>query len=132
MCPPLTRRNVPPMPKTLRASAALVSGLLLVGTAVAPAAAADTSEELPERVDTFVADYVDRQNLAGVSVAVVRGGEVLHTTGHGHDSDGNTVTADTPMAVASISKSFTAMAVMQLVEDGQIDLETPVVHYLDA
>lgn len=119
------------MPTSLHVSAALLSGVLIVGTAVAPAAAANSPEDLPERVDTFVADHVDRQNLAGVSVAVVRDGEVLHTMGHGHDSDGNTVTADTPMAVASISKSFTAMAVMQLVEDGQIDLETPVAHYLD-
>lgn len=119
------------MPKTLRASAALLSGILLAGTAVVPATAADTSEDLPERVDTFVADYMDRQNLAGVSVAVVRDGEVLHTRGHGHDSTGNTVTADTPMAIASASKSFTAMAVMQLVEDGEVDLDTPVGDYLD-
>lgn len=131
MCSRPAERNVPLMPISLRASAALLSGVLLVDTAVAPAAAADSTEDLPERVDTFVADYVDRQNLAGVSVAVIRDGEVLHTTGHGHDSAGNAVTADTPMAIASVSKSFTAMAVMQLVEDGEVDLDIPVAHYLD-
>lgn len=119
------------MPIILRASAALLSGVLLVGSVAGPAAAADTTEDLPARVDAFVSDYVDRQGLAGVSVAVVRDGEVLHTTGHGHDSTGNTVTADSPMAIASVSKSFTAMAVMQLVEDGELELDAPAADYLD-
>ena len=40
------------------------------------------------------------------------------------------VTPDTPFLTGSISKSFTALAVMQLVEAGKIDLDTEVSHYL--
>ncbi|GAA2858495.1 serine hydrolase domain-containing protein [Streptosporangium fragile] len=40
------------------------------------------------------------------------------------------MSADTPMAVASVSKSFTSLAVMQLVERGEIDLDRPVRGYL--
>ena len=44
---------------------------------------------------------------------------------------GRKVTPDTPFLLGSISKSFTAMAVMQLVEAGKVDLDTGISHYLD-
>src|SRR5699024_12381490 len=129
MCPRLVERNVPPMPTSLHASAALLSGVLIVGTAVAPAAAANSPEDLPERVDTFVADHVDRQNLAGVSVAVCRDRAVLPKVSHGPDSAGNPVTGDTTMAVASISTSFTAMPVRRLMADGETEQVATVADY---
>ena len=41
------------------------------------------------------------------------------------------VTADTPFVIGSVSKGFTALAVMQLVEAGEVDLDTGISHYLD-
>ncbi|MUL41975.1 serine hydrolase [Streptomonospora sp. PA3] len=86
---------------------------------------ADTAQ-----IDAFVERYVDEQGLAGVSVALVRRGEILHTAGYGHDSAGRPVTEDTPMMVASLAKSMTAMAVMRLAEAGEVDLDAPVRRYL--
>jgi CubicO group peptidase (beta-lactamase class C family) len=82
------------------------------------------------RVDQYAREYVRRQGLAGVGVAVVRDGRVLYAQGYGHDSRGGPVTAHTPMAIASLSKSFTAMAVMRLVEEGAIALDDPVTDHL--
>jgi CubicO group peptidase (beta-lactamase class C family) len=92
----------------------LVLGLVL---AVAPA---------PANIDSYLAGALDSTGLPGVSVVVTHGDEIVHATGAGHDSQGNPVTADTPMRVASVSKSFTAAAVLTLVEDGRLDLDGQV------
>ena len=84
-----------------------------------------------EAVDAYVTDYVDSSLLPGATVAVTRGTEVVRVAGYGADSRGEPMTADTPMGVASVSKAFTALAVLQLVEDGAVDLDDPVVEHLD-
>jgi CubicO group peptidase (beta-lactamase class C family) len=61
-----------------------------------------------------------------VSVVVTHGDRIVAATGAGHDSLGHPVTADTPMRVASVSKSFTAAAVLTL----GIDLDAPVSDWL--
>ena len=83
-----------------------------------------------DRIDRYVREYVERQGLVGVSVALVGQGRVLHTGGYGHDSQGHRISAHTPMLIGSLSKSFTAMAVMRLVERGEIALEDPVTDHL--
>ena len=58
--------------------------------------------------------------------------KVLWTEGFGHlDGDGSAqVTADTMFAVQSMSKNFTATAVMQAVGGGRLDLDQPITTYL--
>ena len=60
----------------------------------------------------------------------MRGRTVLHAAGYGRTASGSAVTPSTAMPVASLSKAFTSLAVMQLVEAGRIDLDKPVVTYL--
>lgn len=84
----------------------------------------------PSEIEKYVTDYMDRSGYPGVSIAITHGEEVLLTAGYGHDSTGADMTADTPMPVASVSKSFTALAVMQLVESGKVALDEPVQLYL--
>ncbi|WP_436763088.1 serine hydrolase domain-containing protein [Streptosporangium sp. V21-05] len=95
-----------------------------------PASLAGTSpvarEIGPASVDRFVNAYREATGLPGVAVAVTKGDEVVHVAGYGRTSSGEPVTADTPMAIASLSKSFTSLAVMQLVEKGVVGLDDPV------
>lgn len=83
-------------------------------------------------IDAFVKKQMEARRLPGVAVAVTKGDEVLHVRGYGETSTGEPVTGDTPFRVASVSKSFTALAVMQLVEEGKIGLDEPVKKYLPA
>ena len=55
---------------------------------------------------------------------------MLLAEGYGDASSGEPVTAHTPTAVASIGKSFTALAVMQLVDAGRVELDALVRRYL--
>lgn len=81
-------------------------------------------------IEQYVTDYMDRAGYPGVSIAITQVEDVLLTAGYGHDSTGADMTAHTPMPVASVSKSFTALAVMQLVESGDVALDEPVRSYL--
>ncbi|MFF5246551.1 serine hydrolase domain-containing protein [Streptosporangium sp. NPDC000095] len=80
----------------------------------------------PASVDRFVNAYREATGLPGVAVAVTKGDEVVHVAGYGRTASGDPVTADTPMAIASLSKSFTSLAVMQLAEKGVVRLDEPV------
>lgn len=81
-------------------------------------------------IDRFIQENLESTGLPGVAVAITRGDRIAYLGGHGHDSSGRAITSDTPMRVGSLSKSFTAFAIMQLVERGRIDLDRPVSAYL--
>ncbi|MCA2223592.1 serine hydrolase domain-containing protein [Nonomuraea aurantiaca] len=84
----------------------------------------------PTSIDGFIAQYREATGLPGVAVVVTKGKQVVHAAGYGRTATGEPVTADTPMALASVSKSFTSLAVLQLVEKGQVELDQPVRGYL--
>jgi CubicO group peptidase (beta-lactamase class C family) len=65
-----------------------------------------------------------------MSAVVTHDDRIVHATGLGRDASGRPVTADTPMRVASVSKSFTAAAIMTLVDEGRVALDRPVATYL--
>jgi CubicO group peptidase (beta-lactamase class C family) len=94
----------------------------------------------PARVDGRVTEAIDRHVAAGIeanavpgaSVAVVRGDGTVHLRGFGTaGSDGRQVAASTPFLIGSATKTFTALAIMQLVEDGAVGLDDPVREHLD-
>ena len=81
-----------------------------------------------------VDEILNRRPAVGMAVGVVRHGTLEFFYGHGvADIVSKTpITADTVFRVASITKTFTAVAVMQLSEHGRIDLDAPVSDYLRA
>jgi CubicO group peptidase (beta-lactamase class C family) len=88
--------------------------------------AAVTAEEVAAVVD----DFRRTSRVPGVAVAVTHGTGVVHADGYGRTADGAEVTGRTTMAVASVSKSFTALTVLQLAEEGALDLDDPVREHL--
>ncbi|MCI4061162.1 beta-lactamase family protein [Micromonospora sp. R77] len=84
----------------------------------------------PTAIDGYLRKAADSTGLPGMSAVVTHRDRVVHATGLGRDASGRPVTADTPMRVASVSKSFTAAAVMTLVDEGRVVLDRPVATYL--
>jgi CubicO group peptidase (beta-lactamase class C family) len=69
--------------------------------------------------------------IPGLSVAVVDRDGILWTAGFGQTGKGSQpVTPDTVFSIQSMSKTFTATAVMIAVQDGLVDLDTPITKYL--
>jgi len=79
----------------------------------------------------FVTAAIRADGVPGLSVVVVSRDGTVYAEGFGTTgSEGAPVTPDTPFALGSMSKSFTALAIMQLVEDGRVDLDATVQQYL--
>ena len=85
------------------------------------------SSTLPGRL----ADLVEEHGVVGASVAVRQGDTVVRAaTGVTNLRTGVEVTPDTLFQIGSISKSYTAALVMQLVDEGLVDLDAPVGRYV--
>lgn len=89
-------------------------------------------------LDGLLPSALDTAGIAGGVVTVVDDGEIVTTRGYGYADTGTTGGAPVPVDAestlfrpGSVSKLFTATAVMQLVESGDVDLDTDVGEYLD-
>ena len=83
-----------------------------------------------EKIDRFIQRMLDKNQIPGAAVAITHNKEIIFTKGYGKTAENSPVTADTLFPIASLSKAFTALAVMQLVEEGEVNLDTPVVQYM--
>ncbi len=103
--------------------------MLLSGVMLAVAACSHASRQvdvaLLAGVDTLAAEALEAGPLAGVSVAVVRDGRTVVTKGYGLADIGRGVpaTAETIYPIGSLTKQFTAAAILQLVEAGRLSLD---------
>src|SRR4051812_7237077 len=101
------------------------------GDSVANISGAATTEGGFAAVDRFVEGEMGAQRIPGLALGIVRDGRIVHQRGFGEaDSSGHAVSPQTPFIIGSLSKSFTAMAIMQLVEARRVDLDAPVQRYL--
>lgn len=96
------------------------------------AAAQTSSDPHPKTIDEFTAavqNVLDETRVPGAGIALVRLDGVEWAGGVGYaDRDARVpVTADTHFRAGSISKTFVAAALVQLYEDGDLDLDTPIV-----
>jgi len=83
------------------------------------------------RVDSMIEDQLKQGGVPGGALVIVHGDKVVHARGFGvADAAGRRVTAETPFYLGSTTKSFTALAILELVEEGRVDLDAPVQRYV--
>ncbi|MBI9047400.1 MAG: beta-lactamase family protein [Anaerolineaceae bacterium] len=83
-----------------------------------------------QAVDSFLQKQVKSNRIPGLAVAIVQSEKVIFNKGYGKAAPGEPVTPQTQFYIGSVTKSFTALATMQLVEQGKLDLDAPVQQYL--
>lgn len=90
-----------------------------------------TSNTLFDAIDVNIEGQMQRLHIPGASLAIVEVDQAVHYRGFGRARPGGEIpTPQTPFFIGSITKSFTALATMQLVEAGQVELDAPVQRYL--
>ncbi|HJX98553.1 MAG TPA: serine hydrolase domain-containing protein [Chthoniobacterales bacterium] len=93
-----------------------------------------TKEDFETFLDALIPSQLQNRNIAGAVVSVVKDGQVLFQKGYGYadvEAKKPVLPDQTLFRPGSISKLFTATAVMQLVEQGKLDLDRDVNDYLD-
>lgn len=104
----------------------LISLLALATAPTTPSLAAPTTEINYAALDAYITAQMEKHWLPGVALAVVRGNEMVYAKGYGVDGTGTAITPQTRMFIGSQSKSFTALAIAQLMEAGKLKLDDPV------
>jgi len=89
-------------------------------------------KELEAFADQLFADKMKKFNVNGSNFVVVKDGQIVLNKGYGFadKEKGIPVDKDTVFQIASVTKTFTALAVMQLVDQGKIDLHEDIQKYL--
>jgi len=88
-------------------------------------------EKLVPELDKIVADDQRASRAPGMAVAIVLGAETVYAKGFGlrDVEQKKPFNSDTPFPIASLTKSFTAMAILRLRDEGKLDLEGPAARY---
>lgn len=92
-----------------------------------------SSQDLGAFLDKYFAENLEKFHVPGAAIAVVKDGEVIAIKGYGCANVEQKIPVDpdrTVFRLASVSKPFTAIAVLQLVEQGKLRLDENVNHYL--
>ena len=90
-----------------------------------------TSEPSFRALEGYLQAELTHLRVPGAAVAIVRGDSLVHNAMFGRaDESGRAVTLETPFLIGSLSKSMTALAIMELVDAGTIGLDSPVTQYL--
>jgi CubicO group peptidase (beta-lactamase class C family) len=115
---------------SLVAGAAVAVARRLLATTAAEEAVPDAASSF-EEIDAFIRQEMRRLKIPGLALAIVEGDRIVYRRGYGRARPGGEApTPQTPFVLGSTGKSFTALAVMQLVEAGKIELDAPVQRYL--
>jgi len=83
-------------------------------------------------IESYIEKKMKEYRIQGISASIVEGNEVILAKGFGKSDKKNTISADenTLFPIGSITKLFTATAVMQLEEQGRIELDSPISAYM--
>ena len=93
-----------------------------------------TASDVEAFLDGVIPLQLDREDIAGATVAIVKDGKLLFAKGYGYSdvaSKKPVSPEETMFRPGSVSKLFTWTAVMQLVEQGKLDLDRDVNEYID-
>jgi len=113
--------------------AALSCALALSGGFVyAQPAKSTVSAERLKRLDTVLQKYIDDNSVAGIVALVLQDGKPVYerALGWSDKESQRKMTPNTIFRIASQSKAFTSVAVLQLVEEGKIGINEPVSHFI--
>ncbi|MGD1317828.1 serine hydrolase domain-containing protein [Chryseobacterium sp. 2R14A] len=83
-------------------------------------------------IDSLIQKKMDQAGIVGIGAAIIIDKKLVWTNGYGYADKENNIpfTPKTMMNIASISKTFTGFCIMKAVEEGKVDLDEDINHYL--
>ena len=90
------------------------------------AASSSKSSLDTEALDAYITGQMSKHGIQGAALALTSGTEIVYLKGYGTAGQGHPMTPQTPMYIGSVSKSFTGLAIAQLIDRGKIGPNEPV------
>lgn len=119
--------------KALRSYRSIIFVLFLLAACAGPQPIANRGtmihEAIGARFDEYLRERVQQEHFTGVAL-VMREGKVVHARGYGAATGHRANSVDTKFHVGSITKQFTAAAILQLVERGLVKIDESINRYL--
>jgi CubicO group peptidase (beta-lactamase class C family) len=86
-----------------------------------------------DKVDLAIKELIQKNKIVGLQLSVIKDNVIVKTSHYGFANiqDSIAVNSQTVFSINSITKAFTGVAIMQLVENGKLNLEEPISNYLD-
>ena len=113
----------------------VLTGAALAGSVIACAQTTNNDAPhlaSPAAIDTTIASAMAEVRANGMAVAVIDAGQVIYVRAIGRRNEaGEPLLVDTAMVAASLTKPVFAYLVMQLADEGRIDLDAPIERYLE-
>lgn len=94
-----------------------------------------SNNDIIDYIDTEINKLIDHKEAKGITVSIVQNNEVVLSKGYGYADEKNGINVEpesTIFKIGSVSKIFVSLAAMQLVEQGKLDMNTPITQYLEA
>lgn len=115
-----------------RVLSCLACGVVLYSSALAAQTVDTIDPALKARIDAIAQGVLVQRGVPSASVAVVQGGKLVYTHAYGlaHISPNKSATPEMRYSIGSISKQFTAAAILMLQEEGKLKLDDPVGKYV--
>src|SRR6185437_6778662 len=90
------------------------------------------SDSVSHKIDSVINAQMTKKHIVGASMAIVDHGKIVYAKGYGYADNRKKIkaTEKTVFCIGSITKTFTAMAIMKLQEEGKIELDKPASYYL--
>ena len=109
-----------------------IQTFMFMAILVPGAARADIDPTIKTDIDEFLIEHLRTIPVPGFSVVIARGNDIVFQQGYGLEvvNESSPMTSDSSIAIGSLTKSFTAVAVMQLVEQGKVELDQSIQIYL--
>lgn len=91
-----------------------------------------SNKDLYSIIDTLIIKKMKSYKVIGASVSIIYGHDKIYSKGYGFADKANKIktNSDTVFKIGSITKVFTATAIMQLAEQGKIEIDRPVIDYI--
>lgn len=92
------------------------------------------AQSAPDSVDVFIKDMMAKKRIPGLQLAVIQKGKVVKLASYGLANVEQNIpaTAESIFTINSITKAFVGVAVMQLSEEGKLNVNDPIARYLDS
>jgi len=81
-------------------------------------------------IDEYIKRQMDEGKIPGLALGIVKGDSIVYLKGYGNAGQNREVNEKTPFAIGSVGKTFTALAVRQLINEGEIDEYASIQEYI--